>query len=142
MLCLGAGAHIFFDKPAYASGGGGSSSSSEAEDGSSHGNVFVEMDPLMLPIIDGNGVSQIVNMVVALEVSSERNANKVRDMEPRIVDAYIQNMYGILSQQMAVKNGMLQVSVIKRRLKEITIDIVGDDIVKDVLLQILEQRRL
>ena len=96
----------------------------------------------MLPVIDGNGLSQMINMVVVVEVSSERKANKVRNMEPRIKDAYIQSMYGMLSHKSVMKDGTIHISKVKNTLRDLTIAIMGDNIVEDVLLQVLEQRRM
>ena len=101
---------------------------------------FVKLDPLILPIIDTNGVNQVLSLVVSLEVSSFNNAEKVKTMRPKLTDAYIQDMYGILNEQVALQNGVLKVSVIKKRLMNVTEHIMGEDIVSDVLLQVVQQR--
>tara|TARA_B100001989_G_scaffold246915_2_gene218426 strand:+ start:1181 stop:1588 length:408 start_codon:yes stop_codon:yes gene_type:complete len=106
----------------------------------SSGAEFVKLDPLILPIIDTNGVQQIVSLVVAIEVSGVNNAEKVKTMSPKLTDAYIQDMYGVLNEQVALKGGVIQVSVIKERLMHVTEDIMGEDIVSDVLLQVVQQR--
>lgn len=140
---IGGGAYIFMKKPAVAATAQDEKhEESNKSAGHSSSNFYVELDPLMLPIIDGNGLSQTINMVVVVEVSSERKANKVKNMEPRIKDAYIQKMYGMLSHRSAVKSGVIQIAAIKEALRDITIAIMGDDIVEDVLLQVLEQRRM
>ena len=142
---LAGGGFIMFKKPAEAAVSeheAEAKSSAQKDAGHSSSNYFVELDPLMLPIIDGNGISQSINMIVVVEVSSERKANKVRNMEPRIKDAYIQKMYGLLSHHAAVKGGVVQIAMIKNALHDITVAIMGDGIVEDVLLQVLEQRRM
>ncbi|MDH5722823.1 MAG: hypothetical protein OEY94_05835 [Alphaproteobacteria bacterium] len=101
---------------------------------------FVKLDPLILPIIDSNGINQVVSLVVSLEVSSINDAEKVRKMKPKLTDSYIQNMYGMLNEQVALQDGVLQVALIKRRLVIVTKEIMGDDIVHDVLLQVVQQR--
>ena len=58
---------------------------------------FVELDPLILPIVDRNGVSQVVSMVVTLEVYDEKSAKKTEHLMPKLKDAYIQNLYGALN---------------------------------------------
>ncbi len=101
---------------------------------------FVKLDPLMLPIVDEDGVQQVLSMVVAIEVDGVSNADKVKSMRPRLADAYIENMYGMLNKHSALKDGVLQVKMIKERLNEITHTIVGDEIEAKVLIQMVQQR--
>lgn len=106
----------------------------------SSGTEYVKLDPLILPIIDGNGVQQIVSLVVALEVAGVFEADKVKDMSPKLTDAYITDMYGVLNEQVALRGGVIQVSLIKARLLSVTDKIMGKDIVSSVLLQVVQQR--
>ncbi|MFP4098457.1 MAG: hypothetical protein ACLFP8_05030 [Alphaproteobacteria bacterium] len=100
---------------------------------------YVKLNPLLLPIIDDNGVQQVVSMVVAIEVDGD-NAERVKQVTPRLTDAYIQDMYGILNRHAALKNGIIQVQMIKQRLNEITDEVLGHDIETEVLLQMIQQR--
>jgi len=152
LLVLGGGAagvYFYFLQPAEASAGeeaedghGDEHAKAKSKDGhGGHGgSQFVELDPLVLPIVDNNGVNQTVSMVVALEVADQAAAAEVEKMEPKLKDAYIQDMYGVLNEYAALKGGVIQVSKIKNRLNKITTDIMGDDVVQDVLLQVVQQR--
>ncbi len=100
---------------------------------------YVKLSPLLLPIIDEDGVQQVVSMVVAIEVDSN-NAERVKKYSLRLKDAYIQNMYGILNCHAALKGGVIQVGIIKARLNKVTDEILGDDIDTEVLLQLVQQR--
>ncbi len=101
---------------------------------------FVELDPLILPIVDNDGVSQVVSLVVAIEVADPTSKDKVKAMSPKLKDAYIQDMYGMLNQHAAMKGGIVQVAMIKQRLNEVTNSVLGDDVAQDVLLQVVQQR--
>ena len=101
---------------------------------------YIKMDPLLLPIIDDDGVQQVVSMVVTIEVDGISNADKVKAMRPRLADAYIQNMYGILNKHAALKGGIIQVAMLKERLNKVTSDVVGDDMGAEVLIQVVQQR--
>ena len=148
----GAGAYFYFMKSAEASiDPDAVEEHAEAEKGRSkkddHGGgysaaEFVELDPLILPIVDQNGVSQVVSLVIALEVPNSAAAAKVEHMEPKLKDAFIQDMYGVLNRHAALKGGVIQVSVIKKRLNRISTDIMGEEIIHDVLLQVVQQRPL
>lgn len=139
----GAGAYFYFMKPAEASQPEGADTEKyaekEEEKDTSH-HIFVELDVLTLPIVSDSGVTQTVSMVVAIEVASEKAATKVTEQAPRLRDAYIQKMYGLLYAKSALKSGVIQVAPIKEQLNEISHTVLGKDIVEDVLLQVVQQR--
>ncbi|MGH1375989.1 MAG: flagellar basal body-associated FliL family protein [Alphaproteobacteria bacterium] len=117
---------------AYAGGGAKKEGGSALE--------FVKMEPLLLPIIDEDGIQQVVSMVLSIEVEGVSDADKVKAMKPRLTDAYITDMYGVLNKHAALKGGVIQVAMIKERLNEITHDVLGDDISAEVLIQVVQQR--
>ena len=121
--------------------GGGSDKQSESMFGITH---YIELDPIMLPVIDTHGVSQVVNMVIALEVNSISLVGKAERLQPKLTDAFIQDMYGVMAKQAAVNGGVLELSVIKNRLIKVSNRILadGNNRVEDVLLQMLDQRRI
>lgn len=139
----GAGAYFYFMKPAEASQTD-QVEEKVAEDkkkGDKDASFeFVELDPLILPIVDGNGLNQTISLVVVLEVPGSYAKIKVEDMEPRLKDAFIQGMYGVLNKHAALKGGVLQVNMLKKRLNKISAKVVGEENVNDVLLQVVQQR--
>ncbi|MFN3701702.1 MAG: flagellar basal body-associated FliL family protein [Alphaproteobacteria bacterium] len=146
VLMLGGGAaggYFYFMKPAEAAQTEGeidSNAVKQAERNRSATFEFVELQPLILPIIDENGVSQTVSLVIAIEVADAKNAAVVNSLAPRLKDAFIQDMYGLLNRQAALKGGVIQVNMIKERLNQISARVLGDDVVQDVLLQVVQQR--
>jgi flagellar FliL protein len=102
---------------------------------------FVRLDPLILPIVNRSGLSQVVSIVVALEVKDKHDAEYVKNMQPRIKDAFIQEMYGVIHSPLGMQDGnVIKVSVLKSRLGRVGKQVLGDDIVQDVLLQVVQQR--
>jgi len=142
----GAGAYFYFSQTAEASAGEEAHeevAKKEEHHGDGHGHgafEFVELDPLILPIVDENGVSQVVSVVVALEVADSAAASSVEKMSPRLKDAFIQDMYGVLNRHASLKGGVIQVNLLKKRLNKISARVMGDDVVQDVLLQVVQQR--
>lgn len=140
-LAGGAGAaYFYFFQSAEASV---SEEHAEVEEDKEEKNLhaeFVELDPLILPIVDDEGVSQVVSLVIALEVHDSAGKEKVSFLEPRLKDAFIQDMYGVLNRHAALKGGVIQVSSIKKRLNHISAEVLGEDVVSDVLLQVVQQR--
>lgn len=151
----GAGGYFFFMAPdTEASTGDQATEGAHGEEvasndhgssGDSHGNsgknvFYYELDPLVLPIVDGYGVSQTVSMVVALEVDNFKSYEGVKDMSPKLTDAYIQEMYGMLNEHAALRSGVIQVGMVKEKLFTITQKVMGDTKVNGVLLQVVQQR--
>lgn len=147
----GAGAYFYFQKPAEAASGDAATATADshgkdekkhAAKGGGHGAgmKYVELDPLILPIVDNNGLSQSVSLVIALEVADDATAKQVEGMSPKLKDAYIQDMYGMLNEHAALKGGVIQITDIKNRLNKITHEVMGEDVVHEVLLQVVQQR--
>lgn len=101
---------------------------------------FVEMDPIILPIIDAEGVSQVVTLVISLEVVGEKNAEYALQLSPRLKDAYIQDMYGVLNRKASMEGGVIKVEELKERLNRISTRVLGESKINDVLLQVVNQR--
>ncbi|OFW87233.1 MAG: hypothetical protein A3J37_04495 [Alphaproteobacteria bacterium RIFCSPHIGHO2_12_FULL_45_9] len=103
---------------------------------------FVKMDALTLPIVNKNGVVQIVNISITLEVEDAEKAKEIEKFTPRLKDAYIQDMYGALGSATALTaSGVVEVNTVKKRLMSVTQKVLGDDSVRDVLLQAVQQRK-
>lgn len=143
-----AGAYFYFDKPAEASAGPvdevakAEHEAKAAEGAEAPKEQFVQLDPLILPLIGDSGVTQTISLVVSIEVPDEATAKEVERLSPRLKDAFIQDMYGALNRKSAMENGVLQVAPIKARLNKISTKVLGEDKVNDVLLQIVQQRRI
>lgn len=142
LVCGGSiGAYFYFGNSAVASIPEGEAA--KVAEGQLPENLYyVELSPLLLPIVDKNGVSQVVSLVVSLEVNSEEDAALVEKLAPRLTDAYIHDLYGVLNYKAALQGGVVQVSEVKRRLNMITTNVLGEDVINDVLLQVVSQRRV
>ena len=106
--------------------------------------AFVKMDPLTLPVVGANGIVQIVNISVTLEVEDAEKAKDIEKFAPRLKDAYIQSMYGMLGKKgpagVINADGVIEVNHVKERLHMITTKVLGEEKVRDVLLQSVQQR--
>ena len=104
--------------------------------------TFVKIDPLTLPIVNKSGVVQIVNISITLEVEDAEKAKEIERFTPRLKDAYIQDMYGALGSATALTtSGVIEVNTVKKRLNAVTEKVLGNDSVRDVLLQAVQQRK-
>lgn len=143
----GAGVYFYFMQPAEAA----SSASGEHAEGAKekhkkdgHGpvSIFVQLDPVILPIIGKDGVTQTVSLVIAIETADEASKAEIIMLAPRLKDAFIQDMYGMLNQEVMLRSGVIQVTALKSRLHQISNRVLGEGMAKDVLLQVVQQRPL
>ena len=63
--------------------------------------VFVELKPLLLPLVDSHGrIIKHVYVHIGVEVASEKQANRLRPLMPRLRHALMRELYGVpLGQQ-------------------------------------------
>jgi uncharacterized membrane protein YhdT len=120
--------------PALAAGGGGEAKGPEG------GSAFVEMTPIILPIVDGGRVVQSVSIIVSIETASPAVANRARALRPKLVDALLTELYGLLNERTAIRAGVVQVDVVKARLLIAAERVLGEGSVTDVLLQVVQQQ--
>lgn len=105
--------------------------------------AFVKIDPLTLPVVSKDGIIQIINISVTLEVDNPEKAKEIEKFAPRLKDAFIQDMYGALSTKTGMSDkGVIDVEIVKKRLNKITVKVLGSESgVRDVLLQAVQQRK-
>lgn len=137
-----AGAYFYFMQPAEASAVEKYDEHAQADDGGGLlGHYeYLELDPLILPIVDNKGVSQTVSLVIAIEFPSASAKSKAENKAPKLKDAFIQDMYGVLNKHAALKGGVIQVDMLKKRLNHVSAKVLGEENVNDVLLQVVQQR--
>lgn len=104
--------------------------------------VYVEFNPILLPILGDGRVDQFVNIVVALEMENQAAADRAIAMAPRLNDAYLRSLYGTLHSRDVLHNGVVDLPLIKRRLVEESNRVLGTGSVHDALIQMVSQRML
>jgi hypothetical protein len=101
---------------------------------------YISLNPLVLPIITDRGLTQQVSLLVSLELPYGKSED-VEPLQPRLADAYLQDLYGVLGAGGAMMQGnVVDVLAIKQRLSAVTTRILGADKFHDVLLQVVQQR--
>jgi flagellar protein FliL len=156
ILCLAAVLTFAVGGNAFAAGkkGGGSDTAEQgavdsppsAHSGKSRPGdpIYVRISPMVLPIIGDDGIEEIVSMIFYLEVDSMDTSDKVREKLPRLVDGYMQSLYGALERgSLKGKNGKtLDIARIKQRITAVNDRILGTGVVQEVLVQAVNQRQM
>jgi flagellar basal body-associated protein FliL len=103
--------------------------------------VFIDMDPLAIPIFQGNKVAATIQILVKLETNSEDNAEIIKDRMPVIIDAFVRDLHSFMPRLLKAKE-RVDVLIIKQRLQMIADKVAGKGLIQNVLVQsILDQPR-
>lgn len=100
---------------------------------------YVALRPISIPVINEQGLVQQVSIALSLECPMGKRED-VSGAEPRLMDAYLRELYGALgSGRVMMRGNVVDVDAIKTRLTAVTDRIVGPGLVSDVLLQSVQQ---
>jgi flagellar protein FliL len=102
--------------------------------------VFVNIGPLTVPVLGAERIDQFVTLMVALELSDMITAEAVRAQAPRLTDAFLTTIYGSIASGKLMSGGVLDVPQVKSKLGDAASKVLGKDMVRDVLIQIVNQR--
>jgi len=102
--------------------------------------VYVRFNALQLPLIGDDGIDQVIDIIVALEVPDQAAADQVIALAPRLNDAILSDLYGVMHTSRIMRNGVVNVNAIKQRIVTVAQRIMGEDLVHDALVQSVAQR--
>ncbi|MDD9899614.1 MAG: hypothetical protein OXT65_01380 [Alphaproteobacteria bacterium] len=118
------------------------SKSDETEDEEYPEFEYLQMPPLILPVITEKGATQQVSIIVSIEMLYGTK-DDVSIYEPRLADAYLRDLYGALGTgRILVQGKFIDAEAVKQRLTAVTEKVLGREKFHDVLLQVVQQRPL
>jgi hypothetical protein len=104
--------------------------------------IYVHIAPMILPIINDDGVEQLVTLILSVHVKDLDSANALHTNMPRAVDSLLRHLYGGLDEG-SLRNGKLvNVNKVKKNAILAIGEIIGDENVVDVLVEGVAQRML
>jgi flagellar FliL protein len=68
------------------------------------------------------------------------SAEAVRAQAPRLTDAFLTTIYGAIASGKVMSGGVLDVAQVKSKLNDASVKVLGKDMIRDVLIQIVNQR--
>jgi len=134
LLLLGGGGGAL-----YATGmlGGGHDGKQEeakpAEPEKAGSGVFVQLEPLMAPVIVDGKIKMQVSVTLSLEVKDSDSRNEVARLLPRLRDAMLQDLYGtpVVGGD---GEGAIDLPSLKSRMLAVARQLLGADRVQQVLV--------
>jgi hypothetical protein len=120
----------------------------DAKKGFGLGNLFGDEDPevytlrpFTVPIVRDGRIAKHVSVLITLETRGLANKNKILEARKRLQDSFFRDLHGVMSFRR--KDGKsFKTSVLKKRLMAVSKRVLGDDIVRDILIKIALERRL
>jgi len=97
-------------------------------------SIFVDLDPLTLPLIQGDQIAGTIQIQVKLETIGTDNAIYLKRRLTKIKDAFVRDLHGFLP-RMLKKEERINVVILKDRLKVIGQRLLGPGYIEDVLIQ-------
>ena len=104
--------------------------------------IFVDMAPLALPVMTGNTIDQIVQITITIEVPDQEKADKIKQVKPRLADAYVQNLYGAIERKAVLNGGLVDISRLRDAITRASIGVLGENSFSKILIQKVAQHAL
>jgi flagellar FliL protein len=96
--------------------------------------IFIDMDPIMVPLLQGNGVAATIQIQIKLETEGQENAIFLKRRMPKISDAFVRDLHAFMPRLLKDKE-RIDVLILKQRLQVIGDRLFGKGYIKDVLVQ-------
>ncbi|MDH3241413.1 MAG: hypothetical protein OEO83_12180 [Alphaproteobacteria bacterium] len=139
-ILLALGVAAFAAGPGLAAGGeAGSSSAIDRFLGNQP--QFFRLLPFNIPVIQDGRVVNQVSLIVSIETFGLADKEKVMAARYKLQNAFLRDLYGVVAVHHGSGHPVIAESV-KIRLKRLARDMLGGDVVKDVLIEAAINMRL
>lgn len=95
---------------------------------------FVALEPLIIPLFQGDKLAGTVNIQLKLETIGAENEKMVVRLLPRLNNAFLVDMHGYVPRLLR-KEERLDIDVIRARLQYVGDQIAGEGVIGNVLVQ-------
>jgi hypothetical protein len=102
--------------------------------------IYIHMSPMVLPVINENGVEQLVTIIMDVQVKDFDAADQMHTNMPRVQDALMRALYGGLGAGVLRNGKLVDINKIKNKSVAAVGEVIGIENVHDVLIQGVSQR--
>ncbi len=103
--------------------------------------VFIDMQPIVLPVIEGKNVTRQVGVLLTVELAEGRASEDVEEKRRQLTDAFITELYRIYGWRSGADR-VVNETLVKQHLQASADRILGKGVVEAVLIrQLVEQER-
>jgi flagellar basal body-associated protein FliL len=97
-------------------------------------SIFIDMEPILIPIFQGDTVAAKIQIQIKLETKSKDNAIKIQRLMPKISNIFITDMHAFLP-RLIKQQERVDVIILKARLKKIVSRKLEKGLIDDILVQ-------
>ncbi len=137
LIVLGGGGYVGWQQMGESSSPSGAGKSGGSLFFANDDPRFVELDLLTAPFLRGGKFVKYVVLVINLEVSNDDQVEEVRAVMPRLRDAFVTELHTIATMRNPEQK-MLNIKRIKSRLLVSANEVMGEGVVRDVLVQLAQ----
>ncbi len=102
---------------------------------------YYTLQAFNVPIVRDGRIARHVSLLITLETRGVTNKDKILEARKRLRDLFLRDLHAVMS--IRRKDGRsFKTSVLKKRLMAVSKRVLGEDIVRDILIEIAFQRRL
>jgi hypothetical protein len=103
---------------------------------------YVRFPPIFIPIIQGDQVTRQIGVTLMLELVKGQEKEPIEEKRLQLNDAFVRDLYAFFQQRAGVKSNDIDEMYLKDRLLKVADNIVGDKVVREVLIeQFFEQKK-
>lgn len=103
--------------------------------------AFVRMNPIVVPVIGKDRVTQFVTLHVTIQVDIDAQP-RTQANQPRLGDVFLTTLYGALDDRSIMRGNLIDIPALKAKLVDAAGKVIGRSVVQDVLIQVVMQRNL
>ena len=103
---------------------------------------YVRIPPFAVPVVGIDRVEQVITFQISLQVKDQFAAETVQARMARVTDTFLTTVYGGMDEGEILNGPVVNIAGLKKRLKAVTDQLFGKDVVQDVLVQTVLQRKL
>ncbi|WP_046021314.1 hypothetical protein [Magnetospira sp. QH-2] len=97
--------------------------------------LYVDLEPLLVPLIQGDRMQATVTIEVKFECMGKENEDKIKRLAPKLSDTFLRDLYSYLP-RMLRKTSEVDLALLKDRLLLLSAKATGDpDLVRDLTVK-------
>jgi len=97
-------------------------------------SIFIDMEPILIPIFQGDQVAAKIQIQIKLETKDKDKAIKIQRMMPKISNVFITDLHAFMP-RLIKQQERVDVIILKARLREIAARRLEKGLIDDILVQ-------
>jgi len=97
-------------------------------------SIFIDMEPILIPVFQGNQVAAKIQIQIKLETKDKEKAIRIQRIMPKIANVFITDLHAFMPRLIKMQE-RVDVIILKERLKVIAERNLEKGLIDDILVQ-------